>query len=191
MLSCPAGHVTISRTLPSPVVVPSCAPSRSSFFAPPNRSVELAGTCGAGTDASRADQGDDERLGQLGTKRLSRGCFCSCATSLDFLASTLDLDIEIFLFKLRSASLPMADVEPAELMEDCQSIRQRARETGQLTAWPCPNTVGKPSVQAMKLNVQILCLLAMYWCKLKDSPEMLPIDWLRKQACGSKHFPPF
>ena len=127
----------------------------------------------------------------LGLSDCQGGAFAAVPHLWIFLASTLDLDIEIFSFKLRSASLPMADVEPAELMEDCQSIRQRARETGQLTAWPCPNTVGKPSVQAMKLNVQILCLLAMYWCKLKDSPEMLPIDWLRKQACGSKHFPPF
>ena len=89
------------------------------------------------------------------------------------------------------ALLPMAeqtDPIPAgalasqfELTDVC---RRRIVERPDLVMlrWPSQQSIGVASVRAIKLNAEILCVVARFWVKYCHFPKTIPIDLLRAEA---------
>lgn len=73
-------------------------------------------------------------------------------------------------------------VSLASLWEAEVSLRQRARETGRLTAWRNSKLVGLASVDAMTYNLTLLEVLATYWTARSDLPKAVPIGVVRPEV---------
>ena len=82
------------------------------------------------------------------------------------------------------ASWPEAE-SLAKLLEADVTVRRRLREKGHMTRWPTMHTVGVPSCKAMSCNARILEIIAEWWCPTCDSPAILPIELVRREA-GSR-----
>ena len=72
----------------------------------------------------------------------------------------------------------------AKLIEANQTLRARVLEfnTGQLTRWPSPTTVGVKSVKAMSLNATLLEVVAEWWVQLMPVPKPPSVDLCRQEA---------
>lgn len=70
--------------------------------------------------------------------------------------------------------------------EGDRSIRQNARELGQITKWKKPELVGVPSSNAMTYNTRVLELLADWWTVQVSEPQAVPIDTLRSEVSSSE-----
>jgi len=73
----------------------------------------------------------------------------------------------------------------AQMLERDTRMRENMRTFGQLTVWASENLVTQPYVKNMVLNVRLLEIVAEYWCNEKDSPTILPIPLLRREALVS------
>ena len=61
-------------------------------------------------------------------------------------------------------------------------IRQKARQSQQLTTWPSADTIGIPSQKACVANAKLLELTAMWWTSATEVPAAIPIDFMRSEA---------
>lgn len=68
------------------------------------------------------------------------------------------------------------------MLERDTRMRENIRTFGQLTVWASENLVTQPYVKNMVLNVRLLEIVAEYWCNEKDTPAILPIPLLRREA---------
>ena len=66
---------------------------------------------------------------------------------------------------------------------NCPLARERLLHTGRLLAWPSPKTIGVISGDALRMNTQVMKLLADVWCPHWEGPAMVPIDMVKDQAC--------
>ena len=70
----------------------------------------------------------------------------------------------------------------AKAWEADLSLRQRARETGKLTAWRNTKLIALASCDAMKYNVAALEILARHWTAMTDLPKAVPIALIRSEV---------
>lgn len=64
-----------------------------------------------------------------------------------------------------------------------ENVRQRLLKTGRLFSWPSSKTVGVTSGDSLRLNVEVMTILADIWCPQWEGPAMVPIDDAKDQAC--------
>lgn len=79
----------------------------------------------------------------------------------------------------------MEETQPVELnrrWEHEALIRQRARDTQALMAWPQPHLVGAPSKRAFAMNRTVLEQVAKWWCPQVFDPQTVPIQRIRDEA---------
>ena len=97
--------------------------------------------------------------------------------------------LELFGFKFLEGKHPsfhkMAESAEGSLSrawEADRSLRQRARETGKLTAWRNTKLIGLASCDAMKYNIPALEILARHWTAMTDLPKAVPIALVRSEV---------
>lgn len=73
----------------------------------------------------------------------------------------------------------------AEMLESQTSIRNTIRNTGKITKWPSPQSIGVPSVRALALNVPALEQVATWFTRDSPVPGSIAIDKMRTQAGGT------
>lgn len=84
--------------------------------------------------------------------------------------------------------IPIGDL--ATVLEENKTIRAKIMEhpLGQLTRWPCENTVGLKSVQAMGLNATALTVFAGWWVKwAPDAPKTPSVELMRREVEGCQN----
>ena len=69
-----------------------------------------------------------------------------------------------------------------KMWEGNPHLRQRVRETGQMTAGKNKQLVGLASVEAMGFNLEILENLAAFWSSQESMPKAVPINFIREQV---------
>ena len=77
---------------------------------------------------------------------------------------------------------PSAVGKLAESWESDRSVRQSARDLGQITKWKKPELIGIPSSNAMTYNTRVLELLAEWWTSQVSQPQAVPIVNLRAEV---------
>lgn len=66
-----------------------------------------------------------------------------------------------------------------------ENVRQRLLKSGRLFSWPNSKTVGVISGDSLRLNVEVMTILADLWCPQWEGPAMVRIDDAKEQACLS------
>ena len=57
--------------------------------------------------------------------------------------------------------------------------RECLLQTGGLLAWPSSKTVGVISGDSLRLNTQVIKILADVWCPQWEGPAMVPMDTVK------------
>ena len=78
--------------------------------------------------------------------------------------------------------VPSASAELAQLWENKNSLRNRARAEKTLLLWPNKEAIGIPSIKAIKLNADALLCTIHWWTSRSDEPKTLPIDMIRSEV---------
>ena len=76
-------------------------------------------------------------------------------------------------------------VETGHLARELEAdgiVRNKARSTGMIMAWPSTKTCGIASMKACSLNSRVMEILALWWVRVKDLPCAIGIDLLRLEA---------
>lgn len=61
-------------------------------------------------------------------------------------------------------------------------VRNRARETQQITKWVSDKAVCVASQKACAINARVLEIVSLWWVSCSDTPGAIPIDLLRDEA---------
>lgn len=64
-----------------------------------------------------------------------------------------------------------------------ENVRQRLLKSGRLLSWPSSKTVGVISGDSLRLNVEVMTIVADIWCPQWEGPAMIRIDEVKEQAC--------
>lgn len=64
-------------------------------------------------------------------------------------------------------------------------VRNRARETQQITKWISDKAVGIASKMACALNSRTLEIVALWWVSCSDQPRAIPVNHLRAEASNT------
>ena len=56
-------------------------------------------------------------------------------------------------------------------------------KSGRLLSWPSSKTVGVISGDSLRLNVEVMTIVADIWCPQWEGPAMIRIDEIKEQAC--------
>lgn len=97
-----------------------------------------------------------------------------------------ELDVDVAARDIEE--IPIGDL--ANVLEANKSVRAKIMEhpLGQLTRWPCENTVGLKSVKAMGLNAAALTVFAGWWVKWEpDAPKCPSVDLMRREVHGCEN----
>ena len=71
----------------------------------------------------------------------------------------------------------------AKVFLNDEKLREKVLETGSLISWPAPKLVGVCKNQdALRLNSDVLQLVANHWCPQWTSAAMIPIDLSKLEA---------
>ena len=74
----------------------------------------------------------------------------------------------------------------AEMLESQTSVRNSMRNTGKITKWPSPQSIGVPSVKALTLNVPALEQVATWFTRDSPDPGSITIDKIRNEVWGEQ-----
>ena len=69
-----------------------------------------------------------------------------------------------------------------KILANSPLARERLLHSGRLLAWPSSKTVGVISGDSLRLNTQVIKLLADVWYPQWEGPAMVPIDMVKDQA---------
>ena len=72
----------------------------------------------------------------------------------------------------------------AEAWERNHDLRKQIQDEIALVFWPETKLVGIISMQALKVNVDLLNNAASLWVPKQTTPKTLPVGWLKVEAWG-------